>query len=311
MARSACLCPHEILPVFRPVCASLPGDTSSDGLSRQTLHDGRCSRSDVVCDACASGVAARAHRPAVLVRGGVFVKHLGKRQIVADATRAVFFNRGVGYRVSHPTDGGDRCTTIACSPELWRELLAAHDPRGADRAEQFLPTSDRALSADTVLRHQRLTRALRAHPLDQLRAEEVTLAVIDCVLAETTASARAAQSPRRASTRRTQRELVERTKLAVASNAAANLSLSSLAREVASSPFHLSRVFRREVGTPIHQYAMRLRLSLSSRRLLDTRDSSRSPRHGFSATATSRRRSANVRRRPSGFAHARRSRSVS
>lgn len=258
-------------------------------IRRQVLHDGPLFKvADVVCQACASGRGGEEHAHSdqlVLVRGGVFVKHVGRRQIVADATRAVFFNRGVGYRVSHPTDGGDRCTTIACSPELWRELLAAHDPRAADRAEQFLPTSDRALSADAVLRHQRLTRALRIHPLDQLRAEEMTLGVIDRVLSETTASARAAQSPRRASTRRTQRELVERTKLAVARDAAANLSLSSLAREVASSPFHLSRVFRREVGAPIHQYAMRLRLSLSVERLLDTRDglSEIAHAHGFSS----------------------------
>jgi AraC-like DNA-binding protein len=243
--------------------------------------------SDVVCDACASGRAGEEHAhddQLVLVRGGVFVKHIGKRQIVAEPTRAVFFNRGVSYRVSHPIDGGDRCTTIHASPDLWRELLAAHDPHGAERTEAFLPTNDRALSAGTILLHQRLRRALAADPGDALRAEEMTLRVIDRVLAEATADA-ATPRPRRTTTRGAQGELVERTKLALARNPAAAQSLSSIARDVCSSPFHLSRVFRREVGVPIHQYALRLRLSLAAERLLETRDtlSEIAFAHGFSS----------------------------
>ena len=221
----------------------------------------------------------------VLVRGGVFVKHVGRRQIVADATRAVFFNKHVGYRVSHPADGGDRCTTIACATEAWRDLLAAHDPRAADRADRILPTSDRAMSARAVLGHQQLRRALRADPLDTLRAEEMTLAVVDRVLSDVAGGSNDNDQPRRRSTRQAQRDLVERTKLVLATQAGAGRSLASLARDVCSSPFHLSRIFRREVGVPIHQYVMRLRLSLAVERLLDSPDSLSeiALAHGFSS----------------------------
>jgi AraC-like DNA-binding protein len=47
-------------------------------------------------------------------------------------------------------------------------------------------------------------------------------------------------------------------------------SLPVLARAVNSSPFHLARVFRREVGMPIHQYLIRMRLALALELLAET-----------------------------------------
>lgn len=246
-------------------------------IHQHRLHQGSLfSVSDVRCDACASGRGGEEHAHTdqlVLVRGGVFVKHVGRRELVADATRAVFFNRGVGYRVSYPVDGGDRCTMIVSTSEVWRELLAAHDPRAADRDTQFLPTLDRALSPRTVLAHQGLAKALRESASDTLRAEEMTFDVAERVLSDVAAPSREVMRPRKTSTRRAQRELVERTKYVLSANPAMARSLPALARDVCSSPFHLSRVFRREVGVPIHQYLTRLRLSLAVERLFESKDS--------------------------------------
>src|SRR5688572_19063022 len=38
---------------------------------------------------------------------GVFVRHLGDDDAVAEANQVVLFNPGEGYRVSHPVAGGD------------------------------------------------------------------------------------------------------------------------------------------------------------------------------------------------------------
>jgi len=44
-------------------------------------------------------------------------------------------------------------------------------------------------------------------------------------------------------------------------------SLSRLAGEVASSPYHLTRVFHAATGTPIHRYLRELRLAVALERL--------------------------------------------
>ena len=38
---------------------------------------------------------------------GVFVRHVGRDQAVAEANQVLFFNPAEGYRVSHPVPGGD------------------------------------------------------------------------------------------------------------------------------------------------------------------------------------------------------------
>jgi AraC-like DNA-binding protein len=55
----------------------------------------------------------------------------------------------------------------------------------------------------------------------------------------------------------------------LASCPSASPSLATVARAVNSSPFHLSRVFRHEVGMSIHKYLVRLRLALALEWLAD------------------------------------------
>src|SRR5882724_1727172 len=53
---------------------------------------------------------------------GVYVRHLGNDQAVAEANQVLFFNAGEGYRVSHPVPGGDACLTLIISDPQLREL---------------------------------------------------------------------------------------------------------------------------------------------------------------------------------------------
>src|SRR5262249_31406437 len=43
---------------------------------------------------------------------GVYVRHLGQDQAVAEANQVLFFNAGDAYRVSHPVEGGDANLTL-------------------------------------------------------------------------------------------------------------------------------------------------------------------------------------------------------
>src|SRR5262245_58992672 len=54
---------------------------------------------------------------------GVFVRHLGREQAVAEANQVLFFNATEGYRVSHPVPGGDGSLTVMAS-EPWLFELA-------------------------------------------------------------------------------------------------------------------------------------------------------------------------------------------
>jgi len=68
---------------------------------------------------------------------------------------------------------------------------------------------------------------------------------------------------KREDTARHRRDLIEHTKLTLAGSPGARWSLDQLAREVHSSPFHLTRVFNEIVGVPVHRYLLQLRLSLA------------------------------------------------
>src|SRR5260370_34080996 len=53
---------------------------------------------------------------------GVYGRHVGNDQAVAEANQVLFFNASEGYRVSHPVSGGDACLSLAISEPLLREL---------------------------------------------------------------------------------------------------------------------------------------------------------------------------------------------
>lgn len=230
---------------------------------------------DVHCSAPASGCGAEEHASShhlVFVRSGVFVKHVGRRQIIADPSRVLFFNRDEPYRVSHPVDGGDACTMITCSPQAWAELLAPHDPSAADRPNAPFSTSHGLLPMRSIAAYHGLRGAIRRGMLDPIETEERALAVVDGVFSATY-PARARPIARRCSTQAARMALAERVTTHLSSRPGERHSLAAVARAVDSSPFHLARVFREETGTSIHQYLLKLRLSLALGRVLDRPDS--------------------------------------
>jgi AraC family transcriptional regulator len=53
---------------------------------------------------------------------GVYVRHLGHGQAVAEANQVLFFNAAEGYRVSHPVSGGDASLSLAISESQLHEV---------------------------------------------------------------------------------------------------------------------------------------------------------------------------------------------
>jgi AraC-like DNA-binding protein len=178
-----------------------------------------------------------------LPRSGVFVRWHGQRSTVADATHALLFRAGEGYRVSHPCGHGDVCTVFRLDPALADELVGA-----ASAAQVPTRTVD-------DLAHARLLARLRSG-LERLAAEEEALALLRRLSFAPRANHVGALRGPTAGRRR----LAERARELLTARATEDVALGDLAREVGCSPFHLCRVFRQVTGTTLHRYLRRLRV---------------------------------------------------
>src|SRR5512140_3757735 len=58
----------------------------------------------------------------VITYRGVYVRHVGRSEAVAEANQVLFFNRGEGYQISHPVAGGDACLSMVVAEPVRAEL---------------------------------------------------------------------------------------------------------------------------------------------------------------------------------------------
>jgi len=111
---------------------------------------------------------------------GVYVRHLGHDQAVAEANQVLFFNASEGYRVSHPVPGGDASLSLAISEPQLRELAPPTFLRdGATLAfrRQRLRIDARTQALVALLRH-----GLRQNIAEPLEAEGLALTLVQRAL---------------------------------------------------------------------------------------------------------------------------------
>lgn len=181
---------------------------------------------------------------------GVYVRHLGHDQAVADGNQVLFFNAAEGYRVSHPVPGGDGGLTLVISEPLLRELAPRALLRDGARLafrQQRLRIDARTQVLVALLRH-----SLRERIVEPLEAENLALTLVQRALGPRTAHTAGASVGRQ--------RLVDRVKLVLASDLARRWTLAEIAAEVRGSPVYLTQVFRQVEGLPLYRYQLRLRL---------------------------------------------------
>jgi AraC family transcriptional regulator len=205
----------------------------------------------------------------VFPRAGVFVRHIGREQHVADSNHVVFFNANESYRVSHPASGGDDCTSFVFSTDILLEALAFYEPRIHDQPEKPFRFSHAVLRPKTIIRQQQLQQRLQEGLTSELEIEESAVDLLDAVNASAYRRRALPLTRPHAGTLRLWQQWVESVKLLTATQPGASLSLADIARSVHCSPFHLARLFRSFVGSSIHDYHLRLRLALSLERLAE------------------------------------------
>jgi AraC-like DNA-binding protein len=182
---------------------------------------------------------------------GVYVRHVGQDQAVAEANQVLFFNASEGYRISHPVSGGDASLSLCLAEPLLRELAPSNflhsNPALAFR-QQRLRIDARAQALVALLRH-----SLQQKIAEPLEAEGLALTLV-----------RRALGPRTSHTARAsfgRQRLVDRVKLVLNGDLARRWTLSEIASEVRASPVYLTQLFQQVEGLPLYRYQLRLRLS--------------------------------------------------
>jgi AraC-like DNA-binding protein len=182
---------------------------------------------------------------------GVYVRHLGHDQAVAEANQVLFFNASEGYRVSHPVPGGDSSLSLAISESLLHELAPRAflcDGMTLAFRLQRLRIDARTQALVALLRH-----SLRQNIAEALEGESLALTLVQRALGPRTTHAPGGSVGRQ--------RLVDRVKLVLASDLARRWTLAEIAAKVRGSPVYLTQVFQQVEGLPLYRYQLRLRLA--------------------------------------------------
>ncbi len=193
---------------------------------------------------------------------GLFLRHVGSMQSVADANHVLCFNAGEGYQVSHPAAGGDACLSLAISQPLLRELAPATLLQHRDVPmfrNHSLRIDERAQVLVALLRH-----GLRGGAIEPLEAESLALTLVCRSLGPRTTHA--------AGSTRSRQRLVDRAKLLLASDLGRRWTLAAIASEVGGSPVYLTQAFKQVEGMPLYRYHLRLRLARALDLVADRED---------------------------------------
>lgn len=232
----------EATPTDAPGCGAAPRALFRSGVV--TIHDSACA-------ARVAGCADRgdAHR-LVFTRAGAFVAARGLRGpvVVGDPTRVLLANAGESLPVRHAAAGGHACTTFA--------FCAEAIPRPFARRDVTVPPS-------VLYRYHALHAAVARGPVDPRAVEEQAIALLREVLAAG-AGARPGDD-----SRRRRRALVEAARESLVRAPGRAHHLSDVAGALDISASHLAHVFRAEMGMPLHQYLLHLRLAVALERLAD------------------------------------------
>jgi AraC family transcriptional regulator len=193
---------------------------------------------------------------------GVYLRHVGGDQAVADANHVLFFNEAQGYQVSHPVTGGDSSLVLSVNEPMLRELAPKNlvCEGGPFRFNtQHLRIDARAQALVMLLKH-----SLANGGIEALEAEGLSLTLVSRSIGPRTAREPGASYARR--------RLVDRVKVLLAGDLSRRWTLAEIAREIRGSPVYLTQVFQQVEGLPLYRYHLRLRLARALDLIADRED---------------------------------------
>ena len=201
----------------------------------------------------------------------VRIRHFGmKTPIVADPNTVTLYNQGQEYERDRVSDEGDHCDWLAFAPSTVAEALAdAGVNHRGDAVRLFSMAYSMSPPPAYAAVRRLMARLGRGPTLEAMAIEDTALHILQRVL-------RAAQQQPPGGSRRTTAarhgQLVNRVRELLAAQYDQNVSLTSVAGQVGTSPYHLSRVFRHKTGSTVFQYLTQLRLRNAMQRLQQDSD---------------------------------------
>jgi AraC-like DNA-binding protein len=225
---------------------------------------------------CASDALRESHR-LVFTRAGAAISRSGEASapaVLVDPTHVLLLSAGERYDVCHWSRDPHLCTTFGFAASMF----AADDEqllRLTARDGQFFRARRFLLGPGLLLKYQQLRRVLleaaSSGEAPSLAIEEEALTLLRATtLGASGISGRAASDTERAirdlaSVRvdRRRRDLAESAKMILADAPGATHRLGELATMLGVSPSHLAHVFRAQVGLPVHQYLLQIRMALA------------------------------------------------
>ena len=192
----------------------------------------------------------------VLVSRGRFRRRVTGAGATVDPTVGYLGVPGEQESFAHPA-GGDRCTAVAITPDLWR--LLAGDSARPERTAVYV-------DARLELAHRRMLAAAALGDVDHALAEEL-LALVASAIRRTVAGPTPAREPGTTRARTRDAALAAAAREAIAADHPAASGLFPLAEVLGVSPYRLSRGFSRELGISLTHYRNRVRVSRALERL--------------------------------------------
>ena len=204
-------------------------------------------------------------RQAVRIRYGAGEDVLASQQVIT------LYNDGQRYRREELSEYGDQSIWLRFRRrEVLEALQACGRTHAAAESLPFAWTHSPCASATFLLQRQMVRDLASAGFSDFLGVTETALRLLHQAVAATSAGRvpmrRMAAQP---GTRQRHQRLAQRCEAYLATRYDQPLTLESLAAELATTPFHLSRVFTAHGGRSIHQHLLQLRLRAAVDRMLD------------------------------------------
>ncbi len=197
---------------------------------------------------------------------------LGKGIIVSSPNIAVLYNNGQEYFRKPISDVGDRCEWFQFCPRLLFEVIQQYDPAVEERYGMSFSFTHASIPVKClILERQIVNHILTSDQVDRWWVDEMCMILLDSIMANQYKLNSDKPIKKRKTNRAHELLVIEAQKL-MTRRLPENLTLSTIAAELYTSPFHLARVFRQQTGSTMHRYLEQLRLRFALDWLPDYKD---------------------------------------
>lgn len=207
----------------------------------------------------------------VFPRTSVKIRPIDKAPVVACPNVVLFYNRGQEYTRHKLSAYGDICDWFAFHPQTIVETILPLEPAVQDRMDQpFRFTHTLTKPYLYQLQRSIVTRLHSGVQISPFWIEETMMLVLNA-LVENAYRQQVTGASHRPTTQREHQDLATAVQELLARRFHEPLTLAEIAQTLFTSPYHLCRVFRQQLGCTIHQYLTQLRLLTSLDQVISNR----------------------------------------